>query len=201
MQSYRVLFEQSGQSPTLWTDFQKKMGIAAWCCLKQDAESLVHKPLYYRDGETERTMFSIALLMDELSYDDTCKFREMYKSQLGNDFLSKIGDYSEVIYASHRVFKESSMYPGLFTRGTKSSKKDTVDEYLNVHSTRSPQLLMKAYFVIGRWIMQPKATKMDLDKMRLDINSYVTQPKFGAEVVKAWFYHFYVTFSQINVGI
>ena len=64
MQSYRVLFEQSGQSPTLWTDFQKKMGIAAWCCLKQDAEALVHKPLYYRDGETERTMFSSALLMD-----------------------------------------------------------------------------------------------------------------------------------------
>ena len=27
---------------------------------------------------------------------------------------------------------------------------------------------------------------MDLDKMRLDINSYVTQPKFGAEVVKTF---------------
>lgn len=177
MQSYRTLFEQSGQSPQLWTDFQKKMGIAAWCCLKQDADALVKSPLYYRDGETERTMFSIALLMDELSYDDTCKFRELYKSQLGHDFLSKIGDYNEVVYANHRVFKESSMYPGLFTRGAKSSKKDTVDEYLRVSSLPSAQLLMKVYFVIGRWIMQPKATKIELDKMRLDINNYVTQTK------------------------
>ena len=78
------------------------------------------------------------------------------------------------------------MYPGLFTRGTKSSKVDAKDEYLNIPPLRSPQLLMKAYFVIGKWIMQPKATKMELDKMRFDIISYVAQPKFGAEVVKTF---------------
>ena len=105
------------------------MGLAAWCCLKQDADYLMNTPLYYRDGETERSMFSIALLMDELSYEDTCKFRQLFKSQLGNDFIGKIGEFNEVIYSNNRVFKESSMYPGLFTRGSKSSKRDTVDEY------------------------------------------------------------------------
>ena len=34
-------------------------------------------------------------------------------------------------------------------------------------------LVMKAYFVIGRWMVNPKATKIELDAVRADIQHYV----------------------------
>lgn len=38
-------------STASWSDFQKKMGIVSYCCLKQDAEALMLEPLAYRNGE------------------------------------------------------------------------------------------------------------------------------------------------------
>jgi hypothetical protein len=67
------LFAQSGSSSS-WSDFQKKMGVATWCCLREDSEALRTEPLCYRNGETKRTMFMIALLMDEFDSGDAVKF-------------------------------------------------------------------------------------------------------------------------------
>ena len=51
-------------------------------------------------------MFMMALMMDELNYDDTCKFREMYRTQLGSEFAGQIGDFTESMFESHRVWRE-----------------------------------------------------------------------------------------------
>ena len=46
---------KSFNSPNSWSDFQKKMGMATFCCLKQDADALMQEPLAYRNGETQRS--------------------------------------------------------------------------------------------------------------------------------------------------
>ena len=42
-------------SSTSWTDFQKKMGLVSYCCLRQDSEALNLEALCYRKGDTPRT--------------------------------------------------------------------------------------------------------------------------------------------------
>lgn len=67
----------STSSANSWSDFQKKMGVATWCCLKDDSEALMKEPLCCRNGETKRSMFMMALLMDEFDYNDAVRFREL----------------------------------------------------------------------------------------------------------------------------
>ena len=93
-------------SPTSWSDFQKKMGFASWCCLKQDSEALLAQPLCYRNDETKRTMLMVALLIDELDYEDSCKFREMYKVQLGPGFEGTVGLFNQNIFKQHPIFSQ-----------------------------------------------------------------------------------------------
>ena len=98
---------------TNWTDFQKKMGLVSYCCLRQDSEALNLEALCYRKGDTPRTMFMLALLMDEMDYEDINKFRELYKSQLDPEYASKVGPFDEHIWELYAIWREMSMYPFL----------------------------------------------------------------------------------------
>ena len=148
-----------------WSEFQKKMGVVSWCCLRQDTEALIKEPLAYRKNDTPRTMFMIALLMDEYDYDDSCKFREMYRTQLGPDFNGIIGEYSESLSEHSKIWREYSMYPGLFTRSKTQEKQDIEHDYISPSSSHTAQLLMKCYFVIGRWIVNPKMSRAEYEKI------------------------------------
>ena len=156
-----------------WSDFQKKMGFATCCCTRTDAEALV-KHLAYRHAETSRTMFIVALLMDELNWEDMQKFRAQYRKQLGTDFNNKIGDFNQAIHKSRRIFGEHATYPGLFTSQEKTTTRTVKEKnYLNPPATHSNTLIMKCYLVIGRWIMNPEASPSELKAMREEISNYL----------------------------
>ena len=128
-------------------------------------------------------MFMLALLMDEMDYEDTNKFRELYKSQLDPEHAKNVAAFSKAIFDTNPVWKEASMYPGLFTRGGKLTKAEVEADYLNPSQARVSALIMKAYFVLGRWALHPKMSKTEYEAFRQELSNYVT---YTPEVVKTF---------------
>ena len=157
---------QATPSSTNWSDFQKKMGFAKWCMMKPDVDAIEVDSLAYRDGRSARSMFFVALLFDEMDYEDTCKFRRTFKIQLGPEYTGKLGDFTEQIFNKHQLVQELAVYPGLFTSGKASSKKEMEAEYLNPSPTHQHNLLMKFYMLVGRWMINPKPTTAELNYER-----------------------------------
>lgn len=63
------------------------------------------------------------------------------------------------------------MYPGYLHVGSGTEvgmqrKALTDKEYFEPHHSRPIQLLMKAYLLIARWIINPKQTRVELETMR-----------------------------------
>jgi len=128
-------------------------------------------------------MFLMALLMDEMDYDDTNRLRTLYKSQLDPEFARFVGEFSKAVFQANPIWKEGSMYPGLFTRAERAKKADIEQDYLNPGPLRSATLIMKAHLMIGRWMINPKMTLVELTAARQDIANYVTYTK---EVLKTF---------------
>ena len=71
------LLHNNSTSKTRWSDFQKKIGFASFVCTQSDVTALNTNPVAYRLGDTPRSMFLMTLLLDELNFEDTSKFREI----------------------------------------------------------------------------------------------------------------------------
>ena len=170
-QNHGQLYTAFG-ADTNWSDFQKKMGIVSWCCMKQDAELLANEALMYRQGSTPRTMFMMALLMDELKYDDLSKFRSIYKYSLDPDYARMIPQWSFNDWKTYPIWRELNMYPSLFTRGRMTNIAAQA-EYLNPDQMHSPTLLMKAYFFIGNWMVNPTMSYNECGPWRTDTANYI----------------------------
>jgi hypothetical protein len=173
-QPHTDLYAAHSSATTSWSEFQKKMGFVSWCCLRQDADLLRKEALCYRKGDSPRSMFLMALLMDEMDYEDINKFRVLYKSQLDPEFARYVGEFSKAVFQAFPIWKEASTYPALFTRGEKAKKTDIENDYMNPAATRSASLIMKSYLVIGRWIVNPKMSSAELAVMRQELANYVT---------------------------
>ena len=76
-------------------------------------------------------MFMMCLLLDELDYNDAVKFRCLWRSQLGPDFIGVFPDYTEKIHEHHGILTEHKMYPAIFTRSVKMKKSEIEKSYHN----------------------------------------------------------------------
>ena len=61
------------------------------------------------------------------------------------------------------------MYPFLFTRG-RMTKTDVEHDYLDPGLHHVQALLMKAYFLIGIWMLNPKMSKQEADAWKLELS-------------------------------
>ena len=158
------------------------MGFTSHVCSRYDAELLDARSLSYRDGESKATFFLQALLLDEFGYNDLVALRAMFKTELGRQPEYTIPPFNEETYKTHRVIKETTLYPNLCTRGTKVSNEAKIDEYMNRPAVVYELLASILDLLVGRWMMNPAQNGNDIANARYEIHEYVWSTPEGCPV-------------------